>query len=95
MDKEPRPELLILEPHHHIPPLLLDPPIVRVMRGRTEKHLPRADMIKRKAIRDPDTERSDHVLSEEVARDESVDMEPDELLPSGLTSLASAQGRRG
>ena len=92
VDKEPRPELLIFEPHHQVSALLLDPPIVRVIRKRAEKHLARADMNERKAIRDPDTERSDHVLGEEVARDERIHMEPDELLPGRLTGLPSTKG---
>ncbi len=52
-------------------------------------------MNKRKAIRDPHTQRSDHVLGEEVARDERVDMEPDELLPGGLTGFSPALRRGG
>ncbi|MHC4697860.1 MAG: hypothetical protein ACYTFA_14100 [Planctomycetota bacterium] len=55
MDEEARPELLILKPHHHIPVLLLDPPIVRVVRRRTEKHLTRADMDEREGIRNPNS----------------------------------------
>ncbi len=41
VDKESRLEVLLFKPHHHIPPLLLDPPIVSVIGGRTEKHLAR------------------------------------------------------
>jgi len=93
VDKESRLEVLVFKPHHHIPPLLLDPPTVRVIRGRTEKHLTRADMNKRKAIRDPHTQQIDHVFGEEVARDDRVGMEPNELLPDSLTSCPSAQGR--
>ena len=54
VDEEPRSELLVVKPHHHIPRLLLDPPIVGMIRGRTEKHPALADMNEREALRDPD-----------------------------------------
>lgn len=47
MDEEPYVELLVLEPPHHISPLLPNPPIVWMICGRAEKHLARADMDER------------------------------------------------
>ncbi len=40
----------------------------------------------RKTVGDSYTHRRDHALGEEVARDKRVHVEPDEFLPSGLTS---------
>lgn len=94
VDEKPRRELLIRKPHQQVSSLLLDPPIVRVIRGRTEKHPARADVDEREAVRDPHAQRRDDALGEKVAGDERVHVEPDELLPGGLTSLSSAR-RRG
>ncbi len=93
VDEEPRLDLLLVEPHHQVSSLLLDPPIVGLIRGWAEKYLARADVDERKTVGDSRTHWRDHALGEEVARDKRVHVEPDELLSGGLICLSSAQWR--
>ena len=58
---------------------------VRVIRGRSQKDLPRPDTDEREAVCEPRAQRRDHALGKEIARDERVHMGPDGLLPSGLS----------
>jgi len=93
VDQEPTFELLVLEPRQQVAALLLDPPIVWVIRGRAEKQLAGADVDERKTVCDSHAQRCDHALGEEVARDERAHVEPDELLPSRFTSFPPAHRR--
>jgi hypothetical protein len=63
MDEEARVEALVFEPHHHVARLLLDPPIVRMIRRRAEADLPRADVDERQAERGSHAQRRDDVLA--------------------------------
>lgn len=89
-----RPKLLIIEPHHHVAGLLLDPALIRVKRRRREEHPPRAQVNERQAEGKPRPEGREDRLREEVARDERVHVQADESAPSGVAGLATARGRR-
>lgn len=86
-------KLVLLEPHHQVPTLLLNPLFVWVIGRRAQKDLPRPDVDERETVNDSRTQRRDHALIKEVTRDERVHMQPDELLPGGLASSPSADGR--
>ena len=93
VDEEPCLNLLLLKPHHQVSSLLLNPAIVGAIRGPAEQNLARADMDEGKTVGNSRSERRDHALAEEVTCDKCVYVDPDELLPSGLSCLSSAQGR--
>ncbi len=86
--------LVVLKPHHQVPSLLLDPPIVRVIGRGAEEHSASAYVDEREAVGDSDSERGDHVLGEEIAGHERVEMEPDELPPGRFAGLAASRGGR-
>ncbi len=78
-DQKPSLDVLFLQPHLHIPRLLHHPLLVRMVGGRAHEHLPSLQMNEEQAKRGSRAERSDHVLREEVARDELVHVQTQEL----------------
>ena len=81
MDQMGHADPVILEPHSCVACLLLYPPFIWIAGGWAEEHISTLQVEEEETVGGFPTPRCPDGLAEEVAGNEGVDVDPDELLP--------------